>query len=1291
MGSSPNSGGPGGGAVRLSVAKTTTVYGVVTASGANISGDPGSGGSVFITSGAMAGTGGTISANGGSALTARSGGGGGRISLVVTNQDATFNDLTNAVISAYGGTASSGNYPGAAGTVYMETKAQGAGRGTLVVDNNDKSTAINIATVIPSNQTWVVYDLVLRKQGRLDALATSTLNLPVDGVNATAGDATGSLRLYGCSFGWTPATLTISNWTLIADSPYVLDADLAVKSGGRITHTANGSNELYKVDLTIHGNMTVATNGATDVTAKGYAAGQGPGRGGEGTSGSHGGQGANYQYNSSYGPLGPTYGSITSPTNLGSGSKGNLGSSSLPGGGAVILRVSGETRIEGPVTANGGSGNWYPGAGGSIFITTGSLVITNAGTIAANGMCLNSCGSGGGRVAIVLTNETADFARTAGAVISAYGGGPSYPGAAGTVYLETRTQGPGRGTLIADNTNLTTVSPTTLMSSNVTDKSIGDVILRNKGHLRIDTNQTLTVYGSWSNAATFSAAPGSTIVLTGNAASTNTVYGTNVFTGLRCQTPGVTLKFQAGASNAVSESIIWTGTSGSNLVLRSTVPGTQWKLNVMATAATKTFDYVDVQDSDARPSAAAISPLNSVDSGNNSNWSFAVVGETNIWDGDTSQLWTDGGNWSLARAPETFDARIVIPSGCPNYPYLSGPVTINALDLQAGSLRLSNQTFTVNGAATVAGSLVAAGVETITFNSNVVFSASTFTPAQSTVKLNGDGAQSFTPAANTFYALNIANTNATAITDGFTVRDLTFPSSSASVSFGGGFTATNVTLVVSNGASLTFAAGQTYTVRNQLALSGAAGKLVTLTASGAWNLNAAGYAAVRYVNAVYSDARGGRKIYAVNSTDSLNNQNWDFGSGKLWAGATTSWTNDANWLPSGAPGAGSYVLIDGSASGTPRLTNGTTLAGLTVAGLAGTATLTVDMPYAGSDKLTVSGDVDVGANGVLTHTTNGATAVQRLVISVGSNLNVAAGGAINVSERGMNAGGAFGKAASHGGQGAYYGHDSQYYPPLPTYGSVMAPVNLGGSWDSGIRGGGAAALTVVGGTRIEGSVTANGAAGGVYGASGGSIFITTGSLVVTNAGTIAANGMGGSGCSGGGGRVAIVLTKANADFGNTAAAVISAYGGGPSYPGAAGTLYRETAAQGTGRGTVQVDNSNRVAVVVTQIPPGTNAVLDELRFASVIVTNRGAVAVTTNDRIASLAIASTNEPLNLGTNGTVLEVQALTVNGTPYTRGGFYTTNNWNGYSPTPANVTGAGAILLVGTMRPKGTMIFIR
>ena len=146
-------------------------------------------------------------------------------------------------------------------------------------------------------------------------------------------------------------------------------------------------------------------------------------------------------------------------------------------------------------------------------------------------------------------------------------------------------------------------------------------------------------------------------------------------------------------------------------------------------------------------------------------------------------------------------------------------------------------------------------------------------------------------------------------------------------------------------------------------------------------------------------------------------------------------------------------------------------------------------------------------------------------------------------------------------------------------------------------------------------------------------------------------------------------------------------GNGGGAFGAAGTVYLQTASQAGGKGTVTINNAARVTGARTQIPPAISPTLDELRYASIIVTNYGALAVTVSDRIQSLTVVTANEPLNLGTNGTVLTLNTMTITNTTYTKGGLYTTNNWNGFTK-PTNVTGDGAILL---LQPSGTVITIR
>jgi hypothetical protein len=1084
------------------------------------------------------------------------------------------------------------------------------------------------------------------------------------------------------------STLTVANGDVTTKKLAVV-SNVTIGAKGTLTHAANTTNEAHKLVLDIAGSLTIASGGKIDVKGCGYSGGYGPGRSAARGGGAHGGQGG-YGINESP-AAGSPYGSVTNPVNCGSASSDNGG---CKGGGVVILKSGGGCVLNGTVVAEGNVGaDQGGGAGGSINIAAQSF--SGGGAVSANGGNDTSNGGGGGGGRIALIASGGDATQFQPLTITAYGGvgATQGKGAAGTVYLKAGSQA--YGGLIVANSNLTTAAKT-VISTNVTDAVVGDVAIRDQGQLGVSASVTLTVYGNWSNGVSASAfSGGGTVLFAG--ATTNTLYGSTTFDNFTCQTPGKTLKFEGGKTNTMLAGLTIAGASNNPVSLLPVTAGQQWFIKATNSMLAPPISYVVVSNSTAITNgngqaltASFSTPeyVGGVDNSlnNNTNWSFPLSSQAKVWDGSESTSWGDGNNWSPSGVPQSTDQSITIPAAPANQPILDVARAYPCpLTVQSGArLTLGGRNLTV-GVLTNAGTIVATGSETLTCLNNVNFTGGSFTSALSTVRLAGSSPQTLTANGNTFYVLQIANTNAVTVTDGFNVRDLTFPSSSANVAFDSGFTATNVSVVVTNGASLTFTAGQVYTVRNGLVLSGAAGKPILMNnAGGAWLLNVGGYAAVRYVSADYSDARGGRKIYAVNSTDGGNNQNWDFGAGKLWAGTTTSWTNDANWLPSGAPVSTNFVLIDGSSGNMPRLTNATTIAGLIVAGASGPATLIVDMPSTGV-ALTVTGDLGIGANATLTHTANpaGTAEVYRLVLNVSNNLTLGAGGMIQVTGCGYSGGYGLGRSAArgggaHGGQGGY-GINENPAAGL-TYGSVVNPVNHGSasSDNGGARGGGVAILKSGGVCLLNGRVLAEGNVGYDQGAgAGGSINITAQGF--SGGGTLSANGGNdvSNGGGGGGGRIALIASSG--DITQFQPLTITAYGGvgATQGKGAAGTVYLQTAAQGTGRGTVMIANSNQTTAARTHIPPATNAILGELRYASVVVTNRGAMAATTNDRIASLTLASTNEPLNLGASGTVLELRALTVNGTNYTKGGTYTTNNWNGFASPGVNVTGAGSILI--------------
>jgi len=170
-----------------------------------------------LCSGAYAFGTGTIRANGGSATGTR-GGGGGRVALIVTAPGADFGAVALANVSAYGGTGAAGN--GGAGTVYLQTGSQSAGRGSVTIDNNNQPAA---QTEIPPRTNAV--------PNELERAALSVVNRAA--AASTANATIGQLLIYTNCF-W-----TLTNWTLSVGSPEHSLEDMAKRGPGatnRVDH-----------------------------------------------------------------------------------------------------------------------------------------------------------------------------------------------------------------------------------------------------------------------------------------------------------------------------------------------------------------------------------------------------------------------------------------------------------------------------------------------------------------------------------------------------------------------------------------------------------------------------------------------------------------------------------------------------------------------------------------------------------------------------------------------------------------------------------------------------------------------------------------------------------------------------------------------------------------------------------------------------------------------------------------------------------------------------------------------
>jgi hypothetical protein len=954
----------------------------------------------------------------------------------------------------------------------------------------------------------------------------------------------------------------------------VCSSDLTVAYGGTVTHTENTSTTDYRIQMSVAGSLTVEAGGKIDTTAKGYpkAFGLGAGTGG-GSGANHGGRGLG---SSGTPNANVCYGSITRPTEIGSGI------SKYAGSGAIKIVCQGPVTNNGVITSCGYYSNVsYASPGGSVWLTAASLVgsgyiqanaLGDSTNIARNNERGTTNRSGGGRVAVWLTDTGADFSDFTG-VISAWGcGDKSKLGGAGTVYLKTGDQGANEGTLIIDNRyNATTVGNTEI-GEDVTDTEVGSVIIGLGSRVLVRDSQTLTVNGdiAITNASgnTFTTETGSSLVFAG--ASPATVSGNFDIAKLICQTPGKALSFAPGSNLSVSELLTVEGEAGSPVSLGLAGESGAWNL-VLGADAVQSVSYVVAEKSDAS-SGQEIVAINSTGS-DTVNWRFENIsaGETITWTGAESAIWAAAGNWDLGRAPITADL-VVIPGGTAHQPELVADTACAELTLaQGATLALAGFNLSVSGDAAVAGSLAASGTEMLTFGGDLDLSQGSFTCASSTIVLNGTAAQSFTPGATLFHTLVFSNTSA----DGIAIS--------------GAATTRTLSCAPGVATALTFANGASLTATVSLSLSGASAasplSLLPATAAGTWQLRSLGHASISGV-AVSNSTATANTLVAAASRDLGGNAGWVFGADNatMWTGAVDGdWSEAGNWS-AGVPDATTAVTIGSGASVT--ISSAAEARSLQI----GDATLTVSAPLdiaealVADDGATLVFDktVTVGASAVLasgstvTHGNLGTALAGGIDLVVGGDLAVESGAAITATGKSSSTFGRNGGdgGGSHGGRSVKAQSGASWNS---CYGSVYCPTNAGTMSSYSSRGGGIVRLRVAGRLAVNGAIDANGEDknASYYSGSGGSVWIEAGS--VSGSGSISSDGNGGgSGMGGSGGRIAIYLTGEGETLGATP--VVTAYGGhsysdGQKIPrGAPGTIYIETVADGQRRGTVRVAN-----------------------------------------------------------------------------------------------------------------------
>ena len=209
-----------------------------------------------------------------------------------------------------------------------------------------------------------------------------------------------------------------------------------------VSYSADTAHVPTGLNLAILGDVQVDPGAAVNASATGYGPGFGGGAGAtlltnypyyfySGGGGGYGGFGGS---SSALAHGGAGRGSATNSFSIGSGGGAGSGPGGT-GGGAIQLVVGGTLRLDGQMSANGGTGtNPFAGGGSGGGIWFSAQTFSGAGAISANGGSgdlPDGGGGGGGRIAYYCVSN--QFTGT----LSALGGAGANYGGAGTIFSST--------------------------------------------------------------------------------------------------------------------------------------------------------------------------------------------------------------------------------------------------------------------------------------------------------------------------------------------------------------------------------------------------------------------------------------------------------------------------------------------------------------------------------------------------------------------------------------------------------------------------------------------------------------------------------------------------------------------------------------------------------------------------------------------------------------------------------------------------------------------------------------
>ncbi len=317
---------------------TLTNNGTISANGQAVlpsQGGAGAGGSVYVQTATLAGSG-SFTANGGSnttpTLSGSAAGGGGRVAVYYSGP-TTFTGF--AASTATGGvfTGTTTGYAGSDGTAaFFDTSVAGA-----------NVSVYQSGFQLPANTSAQYNSLTIANGAAVNigngSSISITTNLNVSGASVlTVGGGT---------------TLSVANGIAVTGN-----SSIVLQSAN---NTAKVNNAWAGVGVTLQaGSVQVDSGSSINADSQGYVSGAGPGDG----PAAYGSSGGSYGGLGGYVP-GATYGSAPMPVDLGSGGlAAQYGGSN--GGGAIRLIVSGTLTNNGTISANGQPNIFctYGGCGG---------------------------------------------------------------------------------------------------------------------------------------------------------------------------------------------------------------------------------------------------------------------------------------------------------------------------------------------------------------------------------------------------------------------------------------------------------------------------------------------------------------------------------------------------------------------------------------------------------------------------------------------------------------------------------------------------------------------------------------------------------------------------------------------------------------------------------------------------------------------------------------------------------------------------------------------------------------